>query len=369
MSNMYVSCLFAVFFLFFSCTEQSEVKEVAQQEKSLVQAIVDTLLDVSSSGEVMVDVLFAAEAVGEGSMINLVKTNGNDTQILGSANVTEGKAVFLIQEEKLQLLYLQPTDSSGILEDHHIIPLLVDTVHVTISVDENWRVTYNSKESEDFYFITEYIRFNIDQINHSLDGLLAVLDSLSPGYAPFTILASLKVTPLNYDQVNQIASKYTEKEHPYAQKLKNFLPRLSPNYLASGTVAPDFELLSPDGSHVRLSSFRGKYVLLDFWATWCGPCMAEMSNVVKVYDEYKGQKFEIIGISLDNDKKVWKQTINKMGLIWKHGLDIRGENAVASLYMVNGIPYTYLIDPEGFIIAKNLRGSALVSKLTPLFKD
>lgn len=138
---------------------------------------------------------------------------------------------------------------------------------------------------------------------------------------------------------------------------------------AIGQVAPDISLPTPDGGTKKLSSLRGKYVLIDFWASWCGPCRKENPNVVKMYNAYKdkGAGFEIFGVSLDQSRDKWLQAIEKDQLTWPHVSDLQGwESSAAQLYNVTAIPQTVLIDPEGKIIAKGLRGPDLEQKLASL---
>ncbi|MFD1186247.1 redoxin domain-containing protein [Pontibacter rugosus] len=140
---------------------------------------------------------------------------------------------------------------------------------------------------------------------------------------------------------------------------------------AIGQVAPDFSLPTPDGGSKSLSSLRGKYVLVDFWASWCGPCRKENPNVVKMYNKYKnkGKGFEIFGVSLDQSEDKWLAAIEKDQLKWPHVSDLKGwESSAAQLYNVTAIPQTVLLDPEGRIIAKGLRGEELENKLATLLK-
>ncbi len=139
--------------------------------------------------------------------------------------------------------------------------------------------------------------------------------------------------------------------------------------LGVGGEAPEFTQETPAGEALSLSDLRGKVVLLDFWASWCGPCRRENPNVVRVYNKYKDQGFEILGISLDQNRDRWLQAIEADGLEWRHVSDLNGwQNAVAQQYKVRSIPQTYLLDEEGNIIAKNLRGQALENKLAELFE-
>ncbi|HVU99275.1 MAG TPA: TlpA disulfide reductase family protein [Puia sp.] len=136
---------------------------------------------------------------------------------------------------------------------------------------------------------------------------------------------------------------------------------------AIGNAAPAFTQNDVDGKAVALSSFRGKYVLVDFWASWCGPCRQENPNVVKAYRQYHAKGFTIVGVSLDDQKDRWVAAIKKDGLAWTQVSDLKGwDNQVASLYGIKGIPMNFLLDKNGSIIAKGLTGEALEKKLAEL---
>ncbi len=138
---------------------------------------------------------------------------------------------------------------------------------------------------------------------------------------------------------------------------------------AIGETAMPFTLNDVNGKPISLSDFKGKYVLVDFWASWCGPCRAENPNVVKTFNQYKNKNFTILGVSLDEDAAAWKQAIDHDKLAWAQVSDLKGwKNEVAQEYGVRAIPANFLIDPNGVIVAHNLRGEELSSKLAEVLK-
>ena len=138
-----------------------------------------------------------------------------------------------------------------------------------------------------------------------------------------------------------------------------------------GGMAPEIDLPGPDGQNVKLSSLRGKYVLLDFWASWCGPCLREVPNVKAIYDDYHDKGFEIYGVSLDEpeQREAWLQKIDEYAMNWVQVSSLKGwECPAAQRYAVTGIPKMFLLDREGRIIAMDLRGEALREKVASLFE-
>lgn len=137
--------------------------------------------------------------------------------------------------------------------------------------------------------------------------------------------------------------------------------------IVEGSTAPDVTLEDTKGQVISLSSLRGKYVLIDFWASWCGPCRQENPNVVRVYNKYKEKGFEVFSISLDDNRDKWLKAVEADGMIWTNVLGKKnGSSAVAQQYSIQVIPTTFLLDKDGKIIAKNLRGAALEQKLSSI---
>jgi len=131
---------------------------------------------------------------------------------------------------------------------------------------------------------------------------------------------------------------------------------------AEGSILPDFTLTTPEGKPLSISSFKGKVVLVDFWASWCGPCRKENPNVVAIYKKLHAKGFDVYGVSLDDNKEKWLNAIKTDGLIWNHASDLKGwDNQVAKQFGIDAIPFTILLDKEGKIIGKGLRGAELES--------
>ncbi|WP_158797165.1 TlpA disulfide reductase family protein [Pedobacter sp. L105] len=152
-------------------------------------------------------------------------------------------------------------------------------------------------------------------------------------------------------------------KNPAVQNFIRTMAKAKP--LSIGHKAPDFTINSIDGKPVKLADYKGKYVMIDFWASWCIPCRQENPNVVKQYHHFKSKGFDVLGISLDKEKGVWQKAVNADQLAWTQTSDLTSfDGAVEQLYHIQAIPSNFIIDPQGNIVAKNIRGAELEAFLT-----
>lgn len=174
----------------------------------------------------------------------------------------------------------------------------------------------------------------------------------------------------DFPTLDSLARRF-EKENPNSPQAKSFIGNIARiRGVMVGSEAPEIALNDTTGTPVPLSSLRGKYVLIDFWASWCGPCRQENPNVVRMYNKYKDKGFAIYSVSLDQTRANWVKAIRNDHLTWTHVSDLKyWQSAAAQQYGVQAIPQTFLIDREGKIVAKNLRGEALEQKLEELLKS
>jgi len=213
-----------------------------------------------------------------------------------------------------------------------------------------------------------------DFINKYLDTVSnPVMAMFALGYSQSVEPEALKVTipklVTRFPKHQGIAALSAQFNEAMAKINQPSAPNAKPGIPGIGDLAPDITMNDETGKPFSLSSLKGKYVLVDFWASWCAPCRGENPNVVAAYNKYKNKNFTILGVSLDENKEAWQKAIDKDGLQWKQVSDLKGwENAAVALYGFDGIPYNVLLDPSGKIIAKELRGSALQTKLAEVLK-
>lgn len=219
--------------------------------------------------------------------------------------------------------------------------------------------------------IAEGIReFTINSIRNASDPALLIFQL---GYYQATSNNPMfGLEPIPLEQEDELVKKATEKfpnHKGLAEVRKSAEERMATRLL--GNPAPDFTLPDVNGKEVSLSSLRGKYVLVDFWASWCQPCRVENPNVVEAFNRFRDKNFTVLGVSLDKpgEKDKWLEAIRKDKLNWQHVSDLKyWESIVVPLYRIQGIPFNVLVDPDGKVIAEGLRGEALHLKLEQLLK-
>ncbi|MCD6020243.1 MAG: hypothetical protein K0S53_3364 [Bacteroidetes bacterium] len=192
-----------------------------------------------------------------------------------------------------------------------------------------------------------------------------------------SIMAIQQLRPENYLDVYKALDKGLSAKYPDNKDIKSYHAMVQQTEMMVsrtqaikvGAEAPELILPMPNDKDLALSSLRGKVVLIDFWASWCGPCRKELPNVKRAYEKYKNKGFEILGVSLDKDRDAWLEAISKEGLTWPQVSDLKfWQSEACQIYAVQSIPYTVLVDKEGKIIATDLRGAELDKKLAEVLK-
>ncbi len=195
------------------------------------------------------------------------------------------------------------------------------------------------------------------------------VDSAKNNYGVAYFIKEYMIQNKSFDEVEAAYAKLTDrvKQSNPGIELKTAIDELAS--VSVGGTAPDIKLMTPDSTELSLYSLRGHYVLLDFWASWCGPCLREVPNVKAIYEKYHDKGFEIFGVSLDETVGPWKAAIKRNNMNWHHVSSLKGwECPAAKRYNVTGIPRMYIIDPDGKIIAQDLRGEELAKFVAGLYE-
>jgi peroxiredoxin len=183
------------------------------------------------------------------------------------------------------------------------------------------------------------------------------------------VVRSKLVYTMNYDDLNAFLSEVPQdrKNNPYYTYLNEHLQKLAGTRV--GKTAPDFTMKDTAGNDISLSDFRGHYTMIDFWASWCGPCRRANPFVVEIYNDFKDKGFRILGVSFDQSRDAWIKAIHDDEITWTHVSDLKvWDNAAGKIYGVNSIPHTVLIDPDGKIVANRFEHEELREKLEEIYK-
>ncbi|MFV0553728.1 MAG: redoxin domain-containing protein [Mangrovibacterium sp.] len=346
-------------------------------------------------------------ANADSGMVYLMKPAGRNLETLDSAQVVNGSFEFAAQElgeiELVALRFNERQFFAQFLKDaaKFKITAYADSLTMDATQIEGSEVNdiFNSYLDEMYRFSAEMQKYNADfraatvikneekqkEIRFNAEASQEKFLYFSKNFvkehhnsvvASFIICNQL-FQSLEIDEVSKLTEQLSGaaiENNPYYTQITEALEQkkaqeIAEEAVAMGKTAPDFTLPTPDGKEVSLSDFRGKYVLLDFWASWCGPCRQENPNVLAAYNKYHSKNFDILAVSLDKDRAKWVEAIEKDGLPWTHISDLKfWQSDAAKLYGIQSIPASFLIDPNGVIVAKNLRGAELEKKLAELLK-
>ena len=334
------------------------------------------------------------ENVADGEFVFLQEAKGREMVKLDSAVVTAGAFTFEGRQDEVVNRYITYTPKEGrgprvdfFLENGNIAVVMGENASVTgtpnndiyqaykteaAALNKEMRALYEQTKAEG---VSEEQKAEIEKQYEELDAKLTDL-TFQTIDANITNPVGIHLWPGNsysmeLEQLQALAAK-VPAEYQSNERIAKLLSRIEVlAKTAVGQKFTDFTLPDTEGNPMTLSNIiaKNKYTLIDFWASWCGPCRREMPNVVAAYKEYNKKGFGIVGVSLDSDAEAWKKAIKDMDMTWDHMSDVKGWQCEgAALYGVNSIPATVLVAQDGTIIARNLRGEAIKEKLAELLK-
>ena len=316
------------------------------------------------------------EGMPDGKAI-IATVNGSSLDTLAKADVKNGSFEFTGNVSEPTGAYIMVIGQRG------AIPFMLENANITVNAGQAG-LTVTGSEGQKIY--DQFMAINataqqeamkLQQEYQAANGDQAKMQAVQEAYAKLMTDAQAKETELikanpdSYVSTFVIVSSMGQMEYEQLKERYNLLGEKAKasaqgkaiaaqiaklESTAIGQIAPNFTITTPEGESISLYDIKGKVKLIDFWASWCGPCRGENPHVVEIYKEYHPKGLEIFGVSLDNNKEAWVKAIADDGLVWKHGSDLKGwQSAPAQLYSVSGIPHTVLLDENNKIIAKNLR--------------
>ena len=329
------------------------------------------------------------EGMPDGKAI-IATVNGSSLDTLAKADVKNGSFEFTGNVSEPTGAYIMVIGQRG------AIPFMLENANITVNAGQAG-LTVTGSEGQKIYdqfmainTTTQQEAMKLQQEYQAGNGDQAKMQAVQEAYAKLMTDAQAKETELikanpdSYVSTFVIVSSMGQMEYEQLKERYNLLGEKAKasaqgkaiaaqiaklESTAIGQIAPNFTITTPEGESISLYDIKGKVKLIDFWASWCGPCRGENPHVVEIYKEYHPKGLEIFGVSLDNNKEAWVKAIADDGLVWKHGSDLKGwQSAPAQLYSVSGIPHTVLLDENNKIIAKNLRGDELKQKIAELLK-
>ena len=329
------------------------------------------------------------EGMPDGKAI-IATVNGSSLDTLAKADVKNGSFEFTGNVSEPTGAYIMVIGQRG------AIPFMLENANITVNAGQAG-LTVTGSEGQKIY--DQFMAINataqqeamkLQQEYQAANGDQAKIQAIQEAYAKLMTDAQAKETELikanpdsyvstfvivsgmgqmEYEQLKERYNLLGEKAKASAQGKAIAAQIAKLESTAIGQIAPNFTITTPEGESISLYDIKGKVKLIDFWASWCGPCRGENPHVVEIYKEYHPKGLEIFGVSLDNNKEAWVKAIADDGLVWKHGSDLKGwQSAPAQLYSVSGSPHTVLLDENNKIIAKNLRGDELKQKIAELLK-
>jgi thiol-disulfide isomerase/thioredoxin len=334
------------------------------------------------------------EGAADGELVYLQEVKGREMVKLDSAVVTAGAFTFNGRQDVVANRYITYTPAEGkgkmtdfFLENGNIAVTFGEETTVAGTPNNEIYQAYKkeagalNKEMRALYGkfkeegLTEEQKAEIEKQYEELDNKLNDL-TFNTIDANITNAVGIHLWPgnsysMDLEQLKALAAK-VPAEFQSNERIANLLKRIEVlEKTAVGQKFTDFSMPDPEGNIIKLSDeiSKNKYTLVDFWASWCGPCRAEMPNVIAAYKEFNKKGFGIVGVSLDSDAAKWKDAIKTMNMTWTHMSDVKGWQCEgAALYGVNSIPATVLVAQDGTIVARNLRGEAIAEKLKELLK-